>query len=92
MKLYIYKGFDQEFLSSLTLKPLVNNEISLKKNVLLFDNKTRKTLDRALLAMDDGDEYWITYEEYSLIKERVELATKDYGLLAHIYTNNLYPE
>ena len=48
-------------------------------------------MDRALLSMDDDEEFWITYEEYALLKDRVELAAKDYGLEVIIYTNNLYP-
>lgn len=92
MKLFVYKGFSAEFLSAVTVLPLVDTEIATKKNVLLFDNKVRRSLDRALLSMDDDEEFWITYEEYALLKDRVELAAKDYGLEVVIYTNNLYPE
>lgn len=92
MKLFVYKGFSADFLSAITVLPLVDSEIASKKNVLLFDNKLRRTLDRALLSMDDDEEFWITYEEYALLKDRVELAAKDYGLEVIIYTNNLYPE
>ena len=42
--------------------------------------------------MEDDEEFWITYEEYALLKDRVELAVKDYGLEVVIYINNLYPE
>ena len=92
MKLLVYKGFSTDFLSALTGSPLVDSELSSKKNVLLFDNKVRRALDRALLSMEDDDEFWITYEEYAWLKDRVELAAKDYGLDVVIYTNNLYPE
>lgn len=91
MKLFIYKGFSIEFLSRLTTIPLVDSEIIDKKNVLKFDVKVRRLLDRALLSMEDDEERWITYEEYSLVKERVELAAKDYGLEVSIYLNNLLP-
>ena len=92
MKLFVYKGFSADFLSTVAVLPLVDTEIASKKNVLFFDNKVRRTLDRALLSMDDDEEFWITYEEYALLKDRVELAAKDYGLEVIIYTNNLYPE
>ncbi|WP_130863118.1 DEAD/DEAH box helicase [Bacilliculturomica massiliensis] len=92
MKLFVYKGFDLGFLSQLTAIPLTDSEIIDKKNVLQFDVKVRRLLDRALLSMDDDDDRWVTYEEYSLIKDRVELAAKDYGLEVIIYINNLFPE
>jgi hypothetical protein len=92
MKLFVYKGFSADFLSTVAVLPLVDTEMASKKNVLLFDNKVRRNLDRALLSMDDDEEFWITYEEYALLKDRVELAAKDYGLEVIIYTNNLYPE
>lgn len=92
MKLFVYKGFPTDFLAALTVLPLVDSKITSKKNVLLFDNKVRRALDRALLNMEDDEEFWITYEEYALLKERVELAVKDYGLEVVIYINNLYPE
>ena len=92
MKLFVYKGFPTDFLAALTVLPLVDSEIASKKNVLLFDNKIRRALDRSLLNMEDDEEFWITYEEYALLKDRVELAVKDYGLEVVIYINNLYPE
>ena len=92
MKLFVYKGFPTDFLAALTVLPLVDSEIASKKNVLLFDNKVRRALDRSLLNMEDDEELWITYEEYALLKDRVELAVKDYGLEVVIYINNLYPE
>ena len=51
MKLFVYKGFSAEFLSAVTVLPLVDTEIATKKNVLLFDNKVRRSLDRALLSI-----------------------------------------
>lgn len=49
MKLFVYKGFPTDFLAALTVLPLVDSKIASKKNVLLFDNKVRRALDRALL-------------------------------------------
>ncbi|MDD6046319.1 MAG: DEAD/DEAH box helicase [bacterium] len=92
MKLDVYKGFGRDFLSQLSISPLVENDLEQKKNVLLFNTKVRKELDMALLSMNDDDECWVTYEEYSLMKDRVELSVKDYGLSVDLYVNNLYPE
>lgn len=52
MKLFVYKGFPTDFLAALTVLPLVDSEIASKKNVLLFDNKVRRALDRSLLNME----------------------------------------
>lgn len=37
MELLVYKGFDEAFLSLLTDRPLVENDIYKKINVLQFD-------------------------------------------------------
>ena len=92
MRLNIYKGFDEKFLDKVDGKPLVLCDIKDKVNVLNFDKKRRKMLDIELLSLEDDDEAWITYEEYSLIKNRVEDAIKEDNLKVIIYKNNLYPD
>lgn len=92
MKLIIYKGFNEEFLEKVEYKPLVLCDIKDKINVLKFDRKRRKQLDIQLLSLEEDEEAWITYEEYSLIKNRVEDAVKEDGLKVVIYKNNLYPD
>ena len=92
MKLNVYKGFDTKFLESLTETPLVASDVGKKRLVLDFDKKMRKQLDIALIGMEDGDEAWVTYEEYSLIKTRVDEAIKDDGLSVVVYRNNIYPD
>ena len=92
MKLAVYKGFDSTFLSRLQESPLVDNDIIEKKNVLVFDRKYRKQLNMGLLSLEDDDSVWITYEEFSLIKGRVQDAVKEDGLEVIIYRNNLLPE
>lgn len=92
MKLTVYKGFDSAFLESLTEQKLVESEVSKKRDVLSFDKKTRKQLDIALIGMEDDDEAWVTYEEYSLIKTRVDEAIKEDGLTVVVFRNNLYPD
>lgn len=92
MKLIVYKGFDKDFLSKLDEKPLVDNTIISKLDVIKYDRNTRKQLDVSLLSMNDSDERWITYSEYTLIKNRVDDAIKEDGLTLTIFTNNLYPD
>lgn len=92
MKLNVYKGFDANFLSSITERPLQNYDIFTKSNVLAFDKKTRKQLDMALLGLEDDDAVWATYEEYTLVKSRVDEAIQEDGLKLVIYKNNLYPD
>lgn len=92
MKLTVYKGFDKDFLEHLDETPLIEDSIVAKKEVLRFDKKTRKKLDMALLSLEDGDNAWITYEEYSLIKKRIDDAIEEDGLKLTIFRNNLYPD
>lgn len=92
MKLVVYKGFDENFLSMVKEEPLVDNIIALKADVLKFDKKTRKQLDLALLSMDESDELWVSYEEYTLIKNRVDDAIEEDGLEIVVFVNNLYPD
>ena len=53
MKLLIYKGFDIAFLEQLDGTPLVDGDIAAKINVLSFQKKTRKVLERELLDLED---------------------------------------
>lgn len=92
MKLKIYKGFDMAFLGELDARPLVEGDIASKTAVLSFDKKTRKKLERELIDLEDSDDVWITYQEYSLIKSRVEEAVAEDDLEVVIYRNNLYPD
>lgn len=92
MKLLVYKGFDKDFLDHIDATPLIEEDVSKRKNVLLYDKKTRKKLDMALLSLEDDDCAWITYEEYSLIKNRIDDAIEEDGLQLTIYRNNLYPD
>ena len=92
MKLFVYKGFEKEFLENVQEQALVEGDIQTKQNVLLFDKKTRKKLDMSLLSLEDDESAWVTYEEYSVIKNRVDDAITEDGLELVIYINNLYPD
>lgn len=60
MKLMIYKGFNIAFLDKLDARPLVEGDTMSKIDVLAFDKKTRKKLERELIDLEDSDEVWIT--------------------------------
>lgn len=92
MKLIVYKGFNQKFLEELNKEPLVEGSISDKIDVTKFNKKTKKMLNMSLISLENDEEAWITYEEYSLIKSAVEEAIDEDGLEVIVYKNNLYPD
>lgn len=92
MKLKIYKGFEISFLEELDETPLIEENVASKVDVLSFDKKTRKKLERELLDLEEPDVVWVTYQEYSLIKGRVDEAVAEDGLEVVIYRNNLFPD
>ncbi len=93
MELKIYKGFSVKYLMNLNkTDALIQNEISDKINVLLFDKAYRKKLDIALAMLEEEDSKWMTYEEYSLIKDNIATNIVEYGLKAQLVINNLYAD
>lgn len=92
MKLIVYKGFDENFLKNINYKPLVEGAINEKINVLKFDKERRKKLAIELLSLEEDEEVWVTYEEYSLIKSTAENAVREDDLKIIMYKNNLYPD
>ena len=92
MKLIVYKGFDVTFLSALKEKPLVEGSLEGKKNVFCFDKRARKQLDIALLGMEENEVAWVTYEEYTTIKTRVDEAVAEDDLQLVIIRNNIFPD
>ena len=92
MKLYVYKGFDIDFLSKLSMDSLIKNDNKQKKNILSYDKKYKRKIAQALFNMDDDDEKWITYEEYTYAKEQIDVIIKDYELDVDILVNNIFPD
>ena len=92
MKIVVYKGFSEDFYSTISETPLVNSQIGEKINVLSFDKTYRKKLEIALISLADDATAWITYEEYTLIKNRIDDAIKEDSLEVTIIRNNLYPD
>lgn len=92
MKLVVYKGFDIEFLNNVEGTPLSDSSIEEKKDVLVFSKSTRKKLRSAFLNnAEEDEEYWVTYEEFSMIKSDAENNVKDFGVEIIIKVNNLFP-
>jgi ATP-dependent DNA helicase RecQ len=92
MFLKIYKGFDKDFFKQLKDTPLVESSIESKFNVLSYDRHTKKELEIALINLNDTDVKWLTYQEYTLIKSRIDESIKEDELRIEIFVNNLYPE
>lgn len=88
MKLVVYKGFDTNFLNNLATLPLLESDLSAKKDILRFNKVLKRKLASALLGMEEDDEFWISYEEYAFIKDQIDVAIKDYNLKLIIYVNN----
>lgn len=92
MKLNIYKGFDISFMRTIEDAPLVEDDLQKKIDILKYDKKIRKALEIALLNLGEDDTAWITYQEYAVIKKRVDDAIAEDGLKVSIFKNNLYPD
>lgn len=92
MELVIFKGFSKSFLQTVQFPPLVSNNYEGKLNVLSFDRDTRKHLTIALMELETADKVWITYEEYSIIKNRITDAIEDDNLTVRVCKNNIYPD
>lgn len=92
MKLVIYKGFSAEFLSKVAETPLLPSSIPEKKDILHYSVKLKRQINAAVLAMDDDDVRWLTYEEYAYAHEQIELAASEYSIELVLYKNNLMPD
>lgn len=87
MKLYIYKGFDSEFLSKIDYIPLISGDVVEKNNFNMIDiNKI--AMDIISKANEDG-KYWMTYEEYQAgLNALSYVSDKEITILK----NNIYPD
>ena len=92
MKINVYKGFPLEILAGITEKPLIDGDISERKNVTAYNRQLKRKIDAAVLSMNEDETKWMLYEEYAFAKDRIELAVSDYGLEIVVYKNNLLPD
>ena len=90
MKLIVYKGFDINYLETVNQTPLIENNIKEKLDVLGFDKQYSNELEIAIIIKEGT--YWITYEEFSLIKNIIEMKIKSDDLEVQILNNNIYPQ
>ncbi len=92
MKINVYKGFPQSYLEKIRELPLVDSSCVEKVNVPAFDRKYRKSIDIAVLSLEDEDVRWMTYEEYAFAHDRIDLTVTEENLEVCIYRNNLLPD
>lgn len=87
MQLYIYKGFDSNFLSKIDFIPLISGDVVEKNNFNMIDiNKI--AMDIISKANEDG-KYWMTYEEYQAgLNALSYVSDKEITILK----NNIYPD
>lgn len=92
MKLYIYKGFDVDFLRGIDYQPLLETEINNKMNIFAFPDKITDLVLIALLTKTE-EKYWMTYEEFYCVKDYIELRISQdpQSLEVIIIENNIYP-
>lgn len=89
MVLKIYKGFDKNFLNKITDLPLLENDLEDKIDIIKFDKKYSDMLQISMLQKQGI--LWMTYEEYMLIKEFIEIKIKNHEVEVLVIKNNLYP-
>ena len=92
MLLKIYKGFDIEFYKKIDFVPLVAMPIEERLNVFMYNKTFIKKLSTSLLNMDEEDIRWITYEEFTLIKDAVLNSITNLDLNLEIVINNIMPD
>ena len=68
MIIEVYKGFSVGELKEIKEMPLLQEDLKIKKNPLLFDKSYSKRLAIELLSMEENSRRWVTYEEFSLIR------------------------
>ena len=92
MKLKIFKGFNKAFLSQLEYEPLYESPIEIKTNVFKLDDKYKDELEENLILKKNSDVLWVTYEEYELIYEMVNIRASSGKITVEVINNNIYPE
>lgn len=87
MKIYVYKGFDFNFLSKIKETPLVDSNINQKIDYLKID--INKVAIDIINKSKNDDEYWMTYEEYQVGLNAFNYIS-DKEII--IIKNNIYPD
>ena len=90
MKLFVYKGFELNFLENQQIEPLINTNYADKINYLKLDKNYKKQL-RSVLNDDNEGEYFLTYEEFELVYDFImDLISDDNDINITIIDNNKY--
>ena len=92
MKLKIFKGFNKDFLSKLDCEPLYESPIEMKFNIFKLDDIYKDELEENLILKKNSDVLWVTYEEYELIYEMVNVRASSGKITVEVINNNIYPE
>lgn len=92
MKLKVYKGFNTNFLKKLDFGPLVESPIESKKNIFLLDGNYLEDIEEAIILKKNTEKTWITYEEFELAYEMINIRAKNGKISIEVINNNLYPE
>lgn len=92
MNLIVYKGFSLKFLSNLDMKPLVDSRVEIKKNIELLNEEYKDSIEEAVILKKTEEEVWITYEEYELAYEMINIRAKSGKLSVKVINNNIYPD
>ena len=92
MKLKIFKGFNKEFLSKLDCEPLYESPIEMKFIIFKLDDIYKDELEENLILKKNSDVLWVTYEEYELIYEMVNVRASSGKITVEVINNNIYPE
>lgn len=92
MEIIVYKGFDTLFLENLDAVPLLNNGIHEKSNVMNYDKKQVKSLKAAFIGLEDCDQVWVTYEEYTVLRGLIDDAMDSDDIAVRFVKNNLFPD
>lgn len=92
MKLLVYKGFEKNVLENLQIKPLLDNNIEDKFNIFNFDDDYSVEFQISILKkIKEDNEYWITYEEFTLMYDYLMLKEYEDKIIIDIIDNNIYP-
>lgn len=93
MKLKVFKGFDEKFLAEIKDEPLYESPLADKLNVFkLNDEDYKSNLEDNLILKKNKDILWITYEEFELIYEMVNVRASSGKVSVEVINNNIYPE
>lgn len=89
-KIFVYKGFDIDFLNQLKTTPLISNDISDKFDYQKLDDAYKNSIGAQIF--DSRIECWVTYEEYEIAHEIFDMFFQSKQIEEIVVVdNNIYP-